>query len=99
MRNVLHVNSAHHVTGYVLEIEFDNGTLKRVDVAPLLTGEVFEPLRDLEVFRRFSVDPVSRTLVWPGGADLAPEALVALPASRVRCPHCGDQRAFPIGTV
>lgn len=61
-----------------MELEFDNGTAKRVDVGPLLTGEVFQPLRDPEVFRRFSVDPVSRTLVWPGGADLAPEALIAL---------------------
>jgi hypothetical protein len=36
---------------------------------------VFEPLRDPEVFKRFRVDPEFRTLVWPNGADFAPEFL------------------------
>jgi hypothetical protein len=37
-----------------------------------LDGEVFEPLRDVDYFARFSVDD---TLAWPNGADFAPEFL------------------------
>jgi hypothetical protein len=39
----------------------------------------FRPLLDPEVFARVAVDPVCGTVVWPNGADLAPEALYALP--------------------
>jgi len=77
---ILHVNGARHIRDYLLEIDFDDGTRKVVDVAPLLTGEVFAPLRDKDFFGRLTVDPISRTIVWPNGADLAPEALHELPA-------------------
>jgi uncharacterized protein DUF2442 len=36
---------------------------------------VFEPLHDPEYFRLFRVDPECDTLVWPNGADIAPESL------------------------
>ncbi|MGH9224370.1 MAG: DUF2442 domain-containing protein [Acidimicrobiales bacterium] len=37
---------------------------------------MFEPLRaDPALFARVRVDPEARTIVWPNGADLAPEAL------------------------
>ncbi len=78
---ILHVNSARHVRDYLLEITFDNGTSKTVDLEPLLTGEMFEPLRDVEQFSRLTIDPISKTIMWPNGADLAPEALYELPAA------------------
>ena len=40
-----------------------------------LWGEVFEPLKDTDVFRCFRVDTELDTIVWPTGADLAPEFL------------------------
>ncbi len=40
-----------------------------------LYGEVLEPLKDAHYFRQFSVDPDLHTLVWPNGADFAPEFL------------------------
>ncbi len=36
---------------------------------------MFEPLRDIENFKRFRVDPEMETVVWDNGADLAPEFL------------------------
>jgi hypothetical protein len=51
-----------------------------VDVAPLLTGRVFEPLRDPAYFARVELDPVCGTVAWPNGADFAPEALHELAA-------------------
>jgi hypothetical protein len=64
----------------MIEVEFDDGIKKTVDLISLLTGKVFEPLKNTETFTKFVVDPISRTIVWPNGADLAPEALYDLPA-------------------
>ena len=53
----------------------DNNDDGEIDLEPELWGEVFEPLRDPAVFRQFTIDPGFHTLVWPNGADLAPEFL------------------------
>jgi hypothetical protein len=58
-----------------LRLAFNDGTRKTVDVQPLLSGTVFEPLRDPVYFARATLDPVCGTVVWPNGADFAPEAL------------------------
>ena len=36
---------------------------------------MFEALRDPDVFGRVRVDDEAGTVVWPNGADLAPEVL------------------------
>jgi hypothetical protein len=46
-----------------------------VDLGEELHGEVFEPLKDPALFRRFTVHPEFHTLCWPNGADIAPEFL------------------------
>ena len=60
---------------YVLEVTFEDGVRRRVDIEPLLWGEVFQPLRDPAFFAQVMVDPELGTIVWPNGADLAPEFL------------------------
>lgn len=62
-----------------LLLSFNDGTRAEVDVWPLLDdGPVFGPLRDPEYFHQATLDPVCGTVVWPNGADFAPEALRAL---------------------
>lgn len=64
--------------GYRLRLTFGDGTVGTVDLAGLLdAGPVFEPLRDPEYFARVRVDPDGGTIVWPNGADVAPETLYA----------------------
>jgi len=46
-----------------------------VDLASEIYGEVFEPLKRPEFFRRVSVNPETNTIEWPNGADFAPEFL------------------------
>ncbi len=53
-------------------LRFDDGLAGEIDLADELHGEVFEPLRDPAYFSGFRVDD---TLVWPSGADFAPEFL------------------------
>ena len=70
-----HVMEARYVGGLVIWLRFRDGTAGEVDLSKELWGEVFEPLRDPAYFKDFVLDPVARTLVWPNGADLAPEFL------------------------
>ena len=68
-----------HVAGpHSLDLTFSDGTQKEVDLLPLLEGPVFQPLRDPVFFARVLLDPVAGTVVWPNGADIAPETLYEL---------------------
>ena len=70
-----HVIKARYVAGYTVWVQFDDGAEGEIDLSAELHGEVFQPLRNLEYFRGFTVHPELRTLVWPNGADFAPEFL------------------------
>lgn len=43
--------------------------------SPAADLQAFEPLRDVAYFKKFTVDLELKTLVWPNGADFAPEFL------------------------
>jgi hypothetical protein len=75
-----------------LRLEFNDGLRKSVNVLPLLRGPVFEPLLDSVYFGRVLLDPVAGTVVWPNGADLAPEALHDLPAEDAPTRRPADKR-------
>lgn len=75
---MLHIKSAKYVADYKIWVAFDDGTSGEVDLDGELNGPVFEPLREIAVFRKISVDPELETVVWPNGADLAPEFLKGL---------------------
>ena len=75
---MLHIDNVEWLGGHLLRLSFDDGVKKVVDVSPMLTGPVFRPLREPSLFSQVTIDPVARTVVWPNGADLAPEALYAL---------------------
>ena len=63
------------VRPYTVRIGFDDGTEQTIDFQPVLTGELFGPLRDLAVFDQVRIDPEVHTLVWPNGADFDPATL------------------------
>jgi hypothetical protein len=69
------VLEARYVSGYTIWLRFRDGTTGEVDLTSILWGPVFEPLKDVEIFRKFEIHPEFETLVWPNGADLAPEYL------------------------
>lgn len=66
---------ARYVSGYVVWLRFSDGLSGEIDLAAELEGEVFEPLRDQAVFRSCLLHPDLHTIVWPNGADFAPEFL------------------------
>lgn len=75
---MLHIKSAKYLSGYKLWVVFDDGTAGEVDLTNELKGPMFEPLKDLAEFQNVFVDPELETVVWPNGADLAPEFLKVL---------------------
>jgi hypothetical protein len=61
-----------------LELAFDNGVHKRVELRQELYGQFFEPLRDPANFAQAYLDPDAGTVSWPTGADFAPDYLLQL---------------------
>lgn len=73
----LHVIRIRHLGQYKLEVAFNDGSLKEVDLAKELYGEIFEPLKDVDFFKQAFVCEETKTVQWPNGADFAPEFLHA----------------------
>ena len=59
---------------YQLDIAFSDGSRGVVSLKDRLFGPVFEPLRDVALFRQVTIDEYGAPC-WPNGADLAPDAL------------------------
>jgi len=75
---MLHIKSARHIEAFKIWISFDDGTAGEVNLENVLKGSLFEVLKEIEVFSKLSVDPELETVVWPNGADFAPEFLKEL---------------------
>ena len=69
------LTKAEYLKGYQIRLVFDDGTEGVVDLESELWGEVFEPLKNIDVFCEFTLNPDLATLGWPNGADFAPEFL------------------------
>jgi hypothetical protein len=72
---VFDVVEARYVTGYTIWLRFDDGTTGEVDLSRELVGPIFQPLRDIDYFKQLTVNHGIGTIVWPNGADFAPEFL------------------------
>jgi hypothetical protein len=78
MKTPYHVLSVDYLGGYCLRLTFADGLVADIDLTDKLQGEVgpiFEPLRDETFFAQVAVDSELGTIVWPDGADLAPDVL------------------------
>lgn len=71
----LHVIEVTYLVDYKLRLKFNDGVIKDVDIKDELYGEVFEPLKDIEMFKKVKVNQDTNTIEWETGADFAPEFL------------------------
>lgn len=72
------ITAVEHLGGHRLRLTFADGFVGDVDLSHRFTaptGPMFTPLQDVEYFAKVAVDPELGTVVWPNGADLAPEVL------------------------
>jgi hypothetical protein len=59
----------------VLRLTFADGLSGQIHVLDRMNGPVFQEARSREGFGRVRVDAETGTVIWPGGADLAPDTL------------------------
>lgn len=70
----LHVTKAKYLKDYQIEVWFNNGRVGIADLTALVQkGKVFAPLQEVAFFAQLQVDEELNTVVWPNGADVAPE--------------------------
>ena len=72
---IARVTDARHIEEYKIWIKFNDGSEGEVDLKDELWGPIFEPLKDVNQFRKFSVHPDLHTITWDNGADFSPEFL------------------------
>ena len=78
---IYRVRSFEIVAPYTLRVRFDDNTEQTIDFRAVLAGELYRPLRNLELFNQVRIDPEVETLVWPNGADFDPATLHEWPAN------------------
>ena len=87
---LLEVVAANYEGEYRVRLTFNNGYRAVVDLKDTLERErraIFQPLRDLNYFRNFSIK--LNTICWENEADFAPEYLYEL----------GQHQALPVTTL
>jgi hypothetical protein len=72
---ICRVRSFEIVSAYTLRVRFDDNAEQTIDFRPILAGELYGPLRNLELFNQVRIDREVETLVWPNGADFDPATL------------------------
>jgi len=63
LKSLVRIRSVTPLAGFVVHLEFTDGTAKEVDLEKYLRGPIFEPLRtDLTRFREVRVEPGAGTI-------------------------------------
>jgi hypothetical protein len=61
---------------YFVELTFGDGDERVIDLEPMLSGPMFEPLlTDYGLFSQVTINQDASTIVWPNGADMSPRTL------------------------
>ena len=74
----LHITSAKYLEDYKIRVAFNDGREGIADLSNALKGPVFEAIKEKASFSQFKVDKELETVVWPNGADMAPEYIYYL---------------------
>ena len=75
----MRINKVEYIAEYKLKLLFGDKKTKIVDIEPLIkkSKKTFLPLKDLEYFKKVSLDdneyPLS--ICWPNGEDVCPDVL------------------------
>jgi hypothetical protein len=92
MRHPIYRVESFEVVGpYTLRVGFDDGTEQVINFRSVLAGELYGPLRDLDLFNQVRIDEEVHTLVWPSGADFDPATLHDWPEHADALKACAER--------
>ncbi len=77
LSELIHVTDLAVIGDHRLRLIFEDGAQGEVDFSHWTWRGVFEPLGDPAYFQQVRLDAELGTIVWPNGADIAPETLHA----------------------
>lgn len=71
------ISSVKYLSDHCLQILFNDGETRIVNFDKLIDkgGYYFGPLKDIELFKKVSLDEFNYTICWPNGAELSPDIL------------------------
>lgn len=75
MESIIHPVAVEVIGDHRLRLRFEDGAEGELDFSRHRWRGVFAPLQDPAYFREVTLDPELGTIVWPNGADIAPETL------------------------
>ena len=81
---IVHVTAVDVIGDHRLRLAFEDGAEGEVDLSGCAWRGVFEPLASPAFFRQVQLDSKLGTIVWPNGADIAPETLHEWVSSGIR---------------
>jgi hypothetical protein len=74
LKRLIRVRRVEIVEGLTVQVEFEDSTVRLLDLAPLMRGAIFdELLQNPELFNQVTVE--HGTIAWPNGADIDPDVL------------------------
>ena len=65
------IKSASALDDHTLIVEFDNNEIKKYDVSPLLSKDVFAPLKNPALFKSVKVEQGGYAVVWNSEIDIS----------------------------
>jgi len=73
---LVRIQSVKPLENFNVQLEFTDGTSRKIDLEPFLRGKIFESIRkNPNNFRTVKVDERMGTIVWENGADIDPDVL------------------------
>lgn len=75
-REVARICQVKLLKGFNVELVFEDGFVKTVNLKKYLHGPAFEQARsDPQYFRQVFIDPIGKTITWPNTADVDADLL------------------------
>ena len=75
MKKIPEIIEVKWLNGYSIQVTFNDLRKGVVDLEKYLGKGIFKELKNVDKFKRLKVDAELGTIVWPNGADIAPEVL------------------------
>lgn len=69
------ITAVKYDSEFRLNLQFEDGFWRVVDLESYLDGEMFAPLKDVFRFRTAHLNADIDTVVWENGADMSPDFL------------------------